>query len=284
MASLDKRLNAFRDDLADSCLKGRVKSARFVDGAPRQIKQPLAPLRHKPAPGSTLVSEMLSGETVRVFEEKGGFAWVQSNTDRYVGYIDTDALSADIVAPTHVVAHIHTCLYPEPRIKAPHCAVLPMGAKVAVTGGKGRYSDLAGGGWVPAQHLAALDAFEDDFVAVAERFMGVPYVWGGRSSRGLDCSALVQLSLARCGVSLPRDSDMQEAAVPTTVPFDGDESVLRRGDLVFWKGHVGIWIEPGRFLHANASDMCVATAPLPEVIDWIVQVEGTPVSSVRRPG
>ncbi|MDH3704348.1 MAG: C40 family peptidase [Alphaproteobacteria bacterium] len=284
MASLDKRLNAFRDDLADSSLKGRVKSARFVDGAPRQVKKPLAPLRHRPAPGSTLVSELLSGETVRVFEEKGGFAWVQSDTDRYVGYIDADALSADIMTPTHVVAHIHTCLYPEPRIKAPHSAVLPMGAKVAVTGGKGRYSDLAGGGWAPAQHLAALDAFEDDFVAVAERFMGVPYVWGGRSSQGLDCSALVQLSLARCGVSLPRDSDMQETAVPNTVAFDGDETVLRRGDLVFWKGHVGIWIEPGRFLHANASDMCVATAPLSQVIDWIIEVEGTPVSSVRRPG
>ena len=283
MARPDKRLNAFRDDLADARLEGQVKSARFVDGAKRQVIRPLAPLRRKPAPGTMLVTELLAGETVRVFEEKDGAAWVQSDTDGYVGYTDADALSAEITAPTHVVAHIHTCLYPEPRIKAPHRAVLPMCTRVAVIGEKGRYSELSGGGWAPTQHLAALDAFENDYVAVAERFVGVPYVWGGRSSRGLDCSALVQLSLARCGIDLPRDSDMQETAVPKTVAFDGDESVLRRGDLVFWKGHVGIWIEPGRFLHANASDMCVAAAPLAEVIDWIDRVEGTPVSSVRRP-
>lgn len=283
MARLDKRLNAFRDDLADARLEGRVKSARFVDGAKRRVIRPLAPLRRNPAPGTMLVTELLAGETVRVFEEKNGAAWVQSDTDGYVGYTDADALSADISEPTHVVAHIHTCLYPEPQIKAPHCAVLPMCTKVAVTGEKGRYSELSGGGWAATQHLAALDAFENDYVAVAERFIGVPYVWGGRSSRGLDCSALVQLSLARCGVALPRDSDMQETAVPKTIAFGGDESLLRRGDLVFWKGHVGIWIEPGRFLHANASDMCVAAAPLAEVIDWIDRVEGTPVSSVRRP-
>ncbi len=284
MTSLDRRLNAFRDDLADARLEGQVKSARFVDGAPRQVVRPLVSLRHDPAPGTTLVSELLSGDTVTVFEEKNGYAWVQNDADGYVGYTDVDALSGDIVAPTHVVAHIHTCLYPEPRIKAPHCAILPMCAKVAITGEKGRYSELAGGGWVPTQHLAPLDIFEDDFVVVAERFIGVPYVWGGRSSRGLDCSALVQLALARCGVGIPRDSDMQERAFPVTVAYDGDETALQRGDLVFWKGHVGIWIEPGRFLHANASDMCVAAAPLADVIDWIVQVEGTPVSSVRRPG
>ncbi len=284
MASLDRRLNAFRDDLADARLEGQVKSARFVEGTPHQIIRPLAPLRCTPAPSTTLVSELLTGETVRVFEEKDGFAWVQNDTDGYVGYTDIEALSPEIVPPTHVVAHIHTCVYPEPHIKAPHSAVLPMCTKVAVTGDKGRYSELAGGGWAPTQHLVPLDTFEDDFVAVAERFIGVPYVWGGRSSQGLDCSALVQLALARCGVGIPRDSDMQESAFATTVPFDGDESVMQRGDLVFWKGHVGIWIERGRFLHANASDMCVAAVPLPQVIDWIDQVEGTPVSSVRRPG
>jgi cell wall-associated NlpC family hydrolase len=284
MSSLDRRLNAFRDDLADARLEGQVTTARFVEGAPRQIIRPQAPLRHDPAPGTTLVSELLAGHTVRVFEESDGYAWVQNDTDGYVGYTDADALSADIVAPTHVVAHIHTCLYPEPRIKAPHHAVLPMCTKVAVSGEKGRYSELAGGGWAPTQHLVPVDTFEADFVTVAERFMGVPYVWGGRSSQGLDCSALVQLALARCGVDIPRDSDMQERAFPDTVAFDGDESMLRRGDLVFWKGHVGIWIERGTFLHANASDMCVAVAPLAEVIDWIEHVEGTPVSSVRRPG
>jgi cell wall-associated NlpC family hydrolase len=151
-----------------------------------------------------------------------------------------------------------------------------------VTGTKGRYAELATGGWAPLQHLAAVDAFESDFVAVAERLTGIPYVWGGRSTLGLDCSALVQLALARCGVQAPRDSDMQEAALGKPVPFDGDVAALRRGDIVFWKGHVGIFIAPDRFLHANARDMAVASAPFAEVVRYIEEAEKQKVSSVRR--
>lgn len=283
MEKLDPRLNAYRDDLADARLKGKVDAPRFAKGERRRVAEPVAPLRRASAPGTGLVSELLFGETVLVFEVTDGIAWVQNDTDHYVGYTDAAALAeASGDAPTHAVAQIHTCLYPEPHIRAPHAAVLPMGSRVAVVGEIGRYSELATGGWIPTRHLAALDSFEADFVAVAERFTGVPYVWGGRSSRGLDCSALVQLALARCGRAAPRDSDMQEASVGAPVSFAGDESVLRRGDLVFWKGHVGIWIAPGRFLHANAADMCVAVAPLAEVIAWIVETDGTPVSSVRR--
>lgn len=282
MPDLDRRLNAYRDDLADSRLKGKVAAARFADGKDRQVARGIAPLRKAPAPGTQLVSELLFGERVRVFEEKGGVAWVQNATDGYVGYTDSALLAADHPAPTHTVAAILSYLCPEPVIRAPSQGILPMGALLAVTGTKGRYAELATGGWVPLQHLAEIDAFESDFVAVALRLTGAPYVWGGRSSLGLDCSALVQLALARCGVSAPRDSDMQEASLGKAAPFSGDASALRRGDIVFWKGHVGIFIAPDRFLHANARDMAVASAPFAEVMRYIEEAEKQKVSLVRR--
>lgn len=282
MADLDRRLNAYRDDLADSRLEGLVTAARFADGEDRQVAAATAPLRKEPDPGTSLASELLFGERVRVFEDKDGVAWVQNATDGYVGYTDSAALSPSVHAPTHVVAAIHTCRYPAPTIRAPSVGILPLCAPVTVTGTKGRYAELATGGWVPAQHLAELGRFESDYVAVAQRLTGSPYVWGGRSSLGLDCSALVQLALARCGVDAPRDSDLQEAGLGTPVDFDGDASVLWHGDLVFWKGHVGIFVEPDKFLHANARDMAVATGSFADVVRYIREAEKLPVSAVRR--
>ncbi len=282
MTTLDKRLHAYRDDLADAALKDRVNAARFADGTPSQVTAETAPLRRAPEVGTQLSSELLFGETVTVFEDTAGVAWVQNRTDGYVGYTNNAALSGAVHAPTHVVAAIRTCVYADPHVRSPGTMTLPICAPVTVIGTKGRYAELATGGWVPAQHLAEPGEVENDFVAVAERFMGAPYVWGGRSDRGLDCSALVQLALMRCGVDAPRDSDMQEAGLGSPVPYDGDEGVLQRGDLVFWKGHVGIWIAPERFLHANAMDMCVSTAPFQDIVRYIQEQENQPISSVRR--
>lgn len=282
MSNLDRRLNAYRDDLADRRLEGKVASARFVDGTERRVARGIVPLRKEPTPGTQLVSELLFGEYVRVFEEKDGVAWVQSETDGYVGYTDGAVLDADLRAPTHVVSAIHTCLYPEPAIRAPSAGFLPMCAEVMVTGTKGRYAELATGGWVPLLHLVEHGAFEADPVAVAERLTGAPYVWGGKSSLGLDCSALVQLALARCGVAALRDSDMQERTLGQSVAFGGEVSALRRGDIVFWKGHVGIFAAPERFLHANARDMAVAGAPFADVVRYIEEAEKQKISSVRR--
>ncbi len=282
MTTLDKRLHAYRDDLADAALQGQVEAERFVDGRPAQVVVETAPLRGAREPGTQLSSELVFGETVTVFEDTGSVAWVQNQTDGYVGYTDSAALSDAVHAPTHHVAAIRTCVYANPHVRSPGTMSLPICAPVTVFGTKGRYAELASGGWVPAQHLAALDDTESDFVAVAERFMGTPYVWGGRSERGLDCSALVQLALMRCGADAPRDSDMQEAGLGSPVPYDGNEAILQRGDLVFWKGHVGIWVGPDRFLHANAMDMCVSAAPFQDIVRYIQDNENQPVSSVRR--
>lgn len=282
VTTLDKRLHAYRDDLADAALKGQVDAARFVDGRPAQVIAGTAPLRGASEPGTQLSSELVFGETVTVFEDTGGVAWVRNQTDGYVGYTDSVALSDTVHAPTHQVTAIRTCVYGDPHVRSPAFLTLPICAPVSVTDTKGRYAELATGGWVPAQHLAELGDTESDFVAVAERFMGTPYVWGGRSERGLDCSALVQLALMRCGVDAPRDSDMQEAGLGSPVSYDGNEDVLQRGDLVFWKGHVGIWGTADRFLHANAMDMCVSAAPFQDIVRYIQENENQPVSSVRR--
>ncbi|WAJ30136.1 C40 family peptidase [Antarcticirhabdus aurantiaca] len=280
----DRRLHAFRPDLADIRLEGRVPAERFVEGIPARVSAPLAPLRRSPSSGAMLETEALFGETLRVFETDGeGWSWVQLDGDGYVGYAPADALTTtETPAPTHRVVAPRTLLFPGPDIKLPPLAGLPMGALVTATGEasdhNARYRLVAPFGAIVAQHLEPLDARQDDFPAVAERFLGAPYLWGGKSALGLDCTGLVQVALAMCGIAAPRDSDMQEKALGQALPA---EAPRRRGDLVFWRGHVGIMLDEARLLHANAHHMMTAIEPLAEAIARIGG-RGTPVSSIRR--
>ncbi|ORE93958.1 NlpC/P60 family protein [Aurantimonas sp. 22II-16-19i] len=283
-ADLDARRNAFRPDLADMRLKGRVEAERFVEGEPRRIAAPIAPLRRRPAADAPLETELLMGERVRVFEETGdGWCWAQAEADGYVGYLPAACLGPDDAPPpTARVAVPRTLVFPGPDIKRPPLGALPMGALVAVTGTasdhNADYAELSSGGHVVRQHLAPLDALQADFVAVAERFVAVPYLWGGKSALGIDCSGLVQLALQMTGVAAPRDTDMQERELGTRLA--GIEG-LRRGDLVFWKGHVGIMLDGQRLLHANAHHMMTAIEPLQAAVDRLA-ARGAPVTSIRR--
>jgi len=284
MTILDRRIHAFRPDLAARHLAGQVEAARFADAQPMRVVVPSAPLRREPRPDAALDTEALAGELVQVYEREEGWAWVQLAGDGYVGYLPDDALRPDQPMPTHRVTALRTFVYPGPSIKLPPLASLSLNAGVAVAEEKGDFAILADGGQVFLKHLAPADRFEADFVAVAERLLGVPYLWGGKTSLGLDCSGLTQLALAAAGIASPRDSDMLEAALGSAIPFDESLSGLERGDLIFWKGHVGILTDPDTLLHANGYTMTVHREPLREARDRIRDKSFGAITSIRRLG
>lgn len=278
----DPRLNAYRDDLAARELAGRVAAARFVDPTPARVTAGRAALREAPDDDARQGSELLYGETLELYEADSGWAWVRNDTDGYVGYVRTGALSGPDAVPTHRVAALRTCLYAGPDIKQPPRDMLHMTSPVAVAEQHDGWCRLAGddAGWLWARHLAPLKACAPDWIATARRFMGAPYVWGGRSSFGLDCSALVQLALSRAGIAAPRDSDMQEAGVGE--PVAGGLEAAVPGDLLFYPGHVVILVGGGRILHANAHHMAVAEEKLSDFTTRTVDTVG-PARTVRRP-
>jgi cell wall-associated NlpC family hydrolase len=279
--SFDPRLTPARPDLAAAYLRGQVEAARFVEGTDFEVFDPAAPVRRLPVPDALLETEALKGERVTIYDQDGeGWGWGQLHSDRYVGWLPMNALRAPDREPTHKVVALRTILFPGRSIKAQPVEGLPLGCRLAISDSDGELARLASGGFVPARHLAPLDAAAPDFVGVAERFIGVPYLWGGKTSLGIDCSGLVQVALTACGVVCPRDSDMQRAIGTEVAP--GDLSGLRRGDLVFWKGHVAVLRDPATLLHANAFHMAVAAEPLREALARI-SAAGSEVVAIRRP-
>jgi cell wall-associated NlpC family hydrolase len=284
---LDPRLNAFRSDIADVRLKGKVEAARFVEGASRRVVASSAPLKRTPRADASLESEVLRGELFAVFEDAAeGWSWGQLETDNYVGYVPTDALGAVAPEPTHRIAALRTFVYPGPDMKLPAEGALSFGSRIAldeevVTRGTAYRRIVGGEGWIVATTAEPADTpSANDFVAVAERFLNTAYLWGGRTSLGLDCSSLVQLSLAAAGVCAPRDTDLQEKALGEIVE-GGVSAPLHRGDLVFWRGHVGIMIDGEYMLHANGHHLATVIEPLADVSARIAGKTGEP-TSVKR--
>ncbi|GFO82312.1 MAG: peptidase P60 [Methyloceanibacter sp.] len=280
MTNLDPRRHAFREDLAAEKLRGLVEAGRYVSGERRQVAEPALPLRRAPRFDAPLDTEVLHGETLTVYDEGEGWAWAQLDHDGYVGYVPNAGLVPPRAPATHRVATLRTYVFPEPDAKAPPLALLSLNALVGLAEESGRYAKLDTGGFVYASHVVPIAHRVPDFVAVAEGFLGAPYLWGGRTSVGLDCSGLVQLSAATAGHALPRDADMQEAEAGERVDWRGGAD-LKRGDLIFWEGHVGIMTSPDMVLHANAHHMAVEHEPFEEARRRIKDA-GFEITGVRR--
>ena len=281
MRAFDPRLTPARGDLAAKELEGKVAAARYVEGRTYEVIEPRAPLRREATHDAPLLTEALKGERVTVYDiDVEGWAWGQLAADGYVGWLPAGALAPPGAPLTHKVAALRTFAFPGPSIKLSPVEALPFGARLAVVRVDERLAVTQSGTHVPAVHLAPIETYETDFVAVAERFLGTPYLWGGKTVLGLDCSGLVQIALAACGVACPRDSDMQEQALGTPVAA-ADRSELRRGDLVFWKGHVAIMRDRMSLLHANAFHMAVVIEPLAEAVGRI-RDSGSEITGVRR--
>lgn len=279
----DPRLTVWRPDLAAKELEGQVEAERFAAGSPRQIAWAIAPLRRNPVAAAGLDTELLFGEPVQVYDETEGWAWVQSERDRYVGYLPAAALQPRGPIPTHWVSALGTFVYPIADIKSPPLMHVSLGSPLVIDERQDRFSRLATGGFIVNRHITEATRHARDFVEIAERFIGTPYLWGGRSRIGVDCSGLLQLSLQAAGRPAPRDSDMQEASLGIRIkPAVGYEG-LERGDLIFWKGHVGIMVDGVIMVHANAHHMAVAAEPLAEAAARIAKTSGD-VSSIKRMG
>ncbi|SMF82379.1 NlpC/P60 family protein [Tistlia consotensis] len=280
--AIDPRLNAFREDLADARLEGRVEARHYSQGRPAQVAAGILGLHRRPDPAAPLDSQLLSGEAVRVFETRAGWSWVQNETDGYVGYCRSFCLSSEVHAASHRVIALSTPVFPEPTIKAPVAERLSLWGSVKAVGERGRFVERAEGGWVFASHLAGLDWREPDWVATAARFLGLPYIWGGRSGLGVDCSGLVQLSLATAGRAVPRDTYQQAVsdALGRRLPVD---ATPERGDVVYWKGHVGIALGEGAVLNATAFPLMTVIEPLANLHARARQDSPEGVVALRRP-
>lgn len=261
--NLDRRLTPMRDGVAARSLEGVVAADRYVDPAARQSALPAAAIRREASPGAEQDDQLLFGEIFDVLFERDGFAFGQARRDGYCGWVDAEALVGPVSAPTHRVGVLRTYGFSRPDITAPPIGLYSLNSLLTIEAREGRFAKAVGSGWFVEALLAPVGAeLETDHAAVAERFVGAAYQWGGRESLGIDCSGLVQQALNACGKACPRDTDMQEKALGRPI----DRSELRRGDLVFWDNHVAVMLDEARIVHATGSVLAVVIEPLADVV------------------
>ena len=274
---LDPRVTPMRPDLAARYLEGEVKAMRFVDGLTMQVNEPVVSIHAAPSHQAEQWTQALLGERVTIYDrDDNGWAWGQLGSDGYVGWLP-DAALGPLATPTHKVTALRTFGFATPSIKLPPVATLPMGALLNVDRAETDFVVTTDRMFVPARHVGARDAMENDFVAVAERFLGTPYLWGGKSSLGIDCSGLVQVALNACGTGCPRDSDMQRDGLGAPVQL----GEIQRGDLLFWKGHVAIARDATTMVHANAHHMATAIEPIHDAVARIATA-GSELLTIKR--
>lgn len=269
---MDRRLTPATDRVALDTLRDRLDRPAYTAGRPARLAVPLTDLLT--APDGRRDRQVVFGTDLTVIDIRDGFAFVQSGLDGYCGWLRADALTDDLPAITHRVTAPATHVYPAADMKRPERLSLTRGSRLSVTAIAGGFAELAGGGFVPAQHVG--DQLADDPAQVVETMLGTPYLWGGNSRSGIDCSGLAQLALTECGIACPGDSDLQRDAFPVT-----DD--IRRGDLLFWPGHVAIALSPDMMIHATAWQMAVIRESIPDAIARIDAAGDGPFQGARRP-
>ena len=278
---VDPRLTPARGDLAAKYLEGKVVAKRFVTGEEFEISEAVAPLRCAPSPDAELATQALKGERATIYDRNSeGWAWGQLNGDGYVGWLPDRALAEPAGKPTHKVTALRTFAFPGPSIKLPPADMLVMGTMIAVMREEGPFAVTREGWFLPRQHVGLIGSRVPDFVGVAEQFVGTPYLWGGKSSLGIDCSGLVQVSLNAAGTGCPRDSDMQQDGLGRALDH-GEAKKLGRGDLIFWKGHVAIVRDAATIVHANAHHMATVIENTREAIARI-KAAGSEITAINR--
>jgi cell wall-associated NlpC family hydrolase len=270
----DARTTAARPDLAARWLEGTVPAARYVDPQPMVCARAVASIRGAPADGAEQHDQLLFGELFQALEMAGDWAWGQAPRDGYVGWVRMGDLASKGPAPTHQIAAALAHAYAEPDVRAPASGPFVLGSLLTEEAREGRFVKAAGAGWFVQEALSPIGRFATDPVAVAERLAGAPYLWGGRSSLGVDCSGLIQQALYACGRACPRDSDQQAKVLGRPIPA----AAFGRGDLVFWKGHVALGLSPERVLHANSAAMAVSVDTLADALARNRSVYGEPVA------
>jgi cell wall-associated NlpC family hydrolase len=277
--SFDRRLTLIHDGVAARVLEGVVPAEAYVDPTPLQVSAPAAPQRRHPADDAEQESRLLFGERFDVLLEKDGYSFGQATRDGYVGWVPSGALSGPPLTPTHRIKALRTYAFSQANIKTTPVGLYSLNALVTVEETDGRFARAARSGWFMLDHLAPIGSgFETDAAGVGLSFLGAPYLWGGRESLGLDCSGLVQQALAACGKACPRDTDMQARIGVAIGPAD-----LARGDLVFWKGHVGMMLDAERMVHANGHHMATVVEPLAQAVARIEAAGYGPPTAYRRP-
>lgn len=272
----DRRLIAANGRVAASWLKGQVTAKRYLDGEMRQLIAPIADLLT--GPNGSRSRQILFGEAFLALEDRDGFTFGQAARDGYVGYVKQGDLGPP-VANSHWVSQRTSHIYQCPDIKSPDIGRLSFASQVSVLNIDGSFAKLRSGGFAPLQHLRPLGEILSDPASVAELFLGTPYLWGGNGGDGIDCSGLIQAACLACGLACPRDSDQQQGSLGHCLDKD---MPFQRGDLLFWKGHVGMMLDQKQLIHANAHHMSVAVEPLRQAMDRISANEFGPVLARKR--